>query len=539
MVIEQNHVLELTFTARTHLEDPFNSVDLSVDFTAPDGRIRSVPAFWAGEDVWKVRYSSAIVGVHSYRTYCSAPVDAGLEQSGNITVTSYTGDNPLYRHGGIGRRNEDLYLTHQDGTPFFWLADTWWMGLTTRLAWPEDFRTLLSDRVAKGFTVVQIIAGLYPDMLPFDERGKNEAGFPWDESFHCINPAYFDMADRRIACLVEHGITPCIVGSWGFFMKFAGKTVLMRHWRNLIARWAAYPVAWCVAGEANMAFYDETVSEEDHLKQSRRDWNDMTVHIRQTDPFGRLVTIHPTQNGHEQIEDETLLDLDMLQTGHGGPTSIVPTMLQVRKAVERRKLPVINSEACYEGICGSSYADVQRYLFLSNIFLGACGHTYGANGIWQLNAIGHPYGVSPHGAHWGNMPWQEAYQLPGSLHIGLCKQYLTRFDWWRFEPHPEWVEQPCSGEAMDGHFAVGIPGEVRLIFKPNFGGDFWGAIEIRHIEPNVIYHAERMNPITGEVTGLGPVTPDESGTWRTPRIDAFQDWIFTLIADKAGLHGNA
>ncbi len=60
-----------------------------------------------------------------------------------------------------------------------------------------------------------------------------------------------------------------------------------------------------------MAFCDEAVSEEDHLKQSRRDWNDMTVHIRQTDPFGRLVTIHPTQNGHEQIEDETLLDLDI------------------------------------------------------------------------------------------------------------------------------------------------------------------------------------------------------------------------------------
>jgi hypothetical protein len=220
----------------------------------------------------------------------------------------------------------------------------------------------------------------------------------------------------------------------------------------------------------------------------------------------------------------------MLQTGHGGPISLVPSMQQIMTAVARRKLPVINSEACYEGICGSSYADVQRYLFLSNIFLGACGHTYGANGIWQLNAIGRPYGVSPHGAHWGSLPWQEACHLPGSLHIGQCKQYLTRFDWWRFEQHPEWVENPCSGNALDGHFAVGIPGEVRLIFKPNFGGDFWGAIEIRGIEPGSCYRAERMNPITGVVTDLGPVTQDEAGTWRTPRIDAFQDWIFALIA---------
>ncbi len=206
MVIEQNHVLELTFAGRTHLDDPFNTVDLSVDFTAPNGRTLRVPAFWSGGDVWKVRYSSAIVGVHSCRTDCTccrSTVDAGLEQSGNITVTPCTGDNPLYRHGAVNRRNDDLYLTHQDGEPFFWFADTWRMGLTTRLAWPEDFQVLLSDRVAKGFSVVQVIAGLYPDMLPFDEQGRNEAGFLWDESIHRTNPAYFDMADRRIACLVD------------------------------------------------------------------------------------------------------------------------------------------------------------------------------------------------------------------------------------------------------------------------------------------------------------------------------------------------
>lgn len=148
-------------------------------------------------------------------------------------------------------------MRHRDGTPFFWLADTWWMGLTTRLAYPEDFETLAEDRRRKGFTVVQIVAGLYPDMLPFDERGKNEGGFPWDEQFTQINPLYFDMADRKIISLIEHGITPCIVGSWGFYMKFAGKEALKRHWQYLIARWAAYPVVWCVAGEANMAFYDE------------------------------------------------------------------------------------------------------------------------------------------------------------------------------------------------------------------------------------------------------------------------------------------
>lgn len=52
------------------------------------------------------------------------------------------------------------------------------MGLCKQLHWPGEFQTLLSDRVAKGFSLVQIVAGLYPDMPAFDERRANEAGFP-------------------------------------------------------------------------------------------------------------------------------------------------------------------------------------------------------------------------------------------------------------------------------------------------------------------------------------------------------------------------
>jgi hypothetical protein len=66
---------------------------------------------------------------------------------------------------------DDLrHFAYADGSPFFWLGDTWWMGLTKRLTWPEDFQQLTADRRAKGFTVIQIVAGLYPDMPAFDER---------------------------------------------------------------------------------------------------------------------------------------------------------------------------------------------------------------------------------------------------------------------------------------------------------------------------------------------------------------------------------
>ena len=37
-----------------------------------------------------------------------------------------------------------------------------------------------------------------PDMPERDPRGANEAGFPYDEGYTQVNPAYFDMADLRI-----------------------------------------------------------------------------------------------------------------------------------------------------------------------------------------------------------------------------------------------------------------------------------------------------------------------------------------------------
>ena len=103
--------------------------------------------------------------------------------------------------------------------------------------------------------MIQIIAGLYPDMPAFDRRGANEAGYPWGADYARINPKYFDMADLRIQELVNRGLVPCIVGCWGYFLGFMGLPKIKQHWRNIVARWGAYPVMWCLAGEGTMPYY--------------------------------------------------------------------------------------------------------------------------------------------------------------------------------------------------------------------------------------------------------------------------------------------
>lgn len=213
---EANLMVEIPFTAARPHDDPFKNVDLEVVFIDPTGTQKSVPAFWAGGKTWKVRYASALAGMHHYRTQCSDAEDAGLHAiKGEVEINPYTGTNPLYRHGPIRVAADHRHCEHLDGTPFFWLGDTWWKGLCKRMTW-EGFQELTADRKAKGFSVVQIVCGVYPDEGLFEPRWENEAGKPYEtRDFSVVNPAYFEYSDRRLQHLVNAGIVPAIVGGWG------------------------------------------------------------------------------------------------------------------------------------------------------------------------------------------------------------------------------------------------------------------------------------------------------------------------------------
>ena len=531
--ISCNQVSEWSFISSRDYGDPFNDLGVAAVFTHESGREYLVPGFWAGGNVWKVRFAPSESGRYSYTTICSESDDADLNgQRGEFNATPYTGPNALLRHGRLRASDNKRYFEHADGTPFLWLADTWWMGLTRRLEWPNGFQTLALDRVKKGFSVAQIVAGLYPDMPEFDERGANEAGFPWDAGYGRINPEYFDYADRRIEYLVDLGIVPCIVGCWGYFIKFMGIEQMKKHWLYLIARYGAYPVVWCLAGEAAMPYYMSEDKAADRRFQIEG-WTELAEYVRAADPHHNLITIHPTDQGRNQVSDPSLLDFDMLQTGHGDRASLPNTINTVTEAYAREpRMPFIDSEVCYEGIGEACRQEVQRLMFWSCMLSGAAGHTYGANGIWQVNTREKPYGPSPHGSSWGDTPWEDAYQLPGSGNLGIGKRLLERYEWWRFEPYPEWVEPHWTKENYFAPYAAGIPGKVRFIFFPL---SWWGIGTIKCIEPEADYSACLFNPSTGEETQIGPVTPDANGDWELPLgnppwkvMPIYRDWVLVL-----------
>jgi Protein of unknown function (DUF4038) len=367
------------------------------------------------------------------------------------------------------------------------------------------------------------VAGLYPDMPPFDSRGANEAGFPWQPDFTRVNPAYFDMADLRIQHLVDRGLVPCVVGCWGYFLPKMGVPKIEQHWRYLVARWGAYPVVWCLAGEGTMPDYLSEHKEQEAAAQ-KRGWTEVARYVRRIDPYHRPISIHPSQNSRDSLDDPAVLDFDMLQTGHNDRASLPNTVRQVTGSLTREpKMPVLDAEPCYEGILEAGREEVQRLLFWACFLSGAVGHTYGANGLWQLNTATQPFGPSPHGRSWGDLPWERAYQLPGSQQLGLAKSLLLRYPWWKFEPHPEWVEPRWNQNDYILPYAAGIPGTVRIIYTPAR----WDLPQVVGIEHRK-YSAFLFNPVTGKQHDLGRVSSDQNGAWRPPVPPIVQDWVMVL-----------
>jgi hypothetical protein len=540
LVGTQNRPFEIAFESQAVYGDIFQEVDLDVVFSGEDGETWRVPAFWSGQGSFRVRFAAPRAGLYHWTSECTNPSDAGLHgRRGDLRILPKEGPSPLFRHGRLRVSSSGRTLEHADGTPFLWLADTWWMGMTSRLDWPDGFRRLVADRVQKGFNAVQIVVGPLPDFnattSTWDPQQANDAGWPWEEGFKRINPSYFDHADLKIAYMVEQGLLPCIVGMWGYYLPFMGLDRCRRHWRYLVARYGAYPVAWCLAGECTMPTYEHhgTDEYERDRKMQVDGWTEIARDLRALDPFHNPATIHPTceTSGRLSLLDGSLVDFDMLQTGHSSYLSLLPSLEALRNATDcAPRIPVLNAEVNYEGILGGSKDEVQRYLFWANLLEGACGFTYGAQGIWAMNDRNAPY----HGStgSWGDGFWQDAMHAPGSGHVGLGARILRTFPWWRLRPSEE------TAAVSEGHSfsLVGrIPGELVVAYLPcnclpldALGNQRnWGRPFPIRIESDASYTATYLNPRTGERIPIGEVVA-EKGSWQPPVKPTMEDWVLMM-----------
>ncbi len=76
----------------------------------------------------------------------------------------------------------------------------------------------------EGFTVVQIVAGLYPDMPPFDPRaGAETTPASLGKDYKRIRPEYFTTRPiRNCSTSSAKAFRPAWWAAWGYFMPWMG-----------------------------------------------------------------------------------------------------------------------------------------------------------------------------------------------------------------------------------------------------------------------------------------------------------------------------
>lgn len=411
-------------------------------FVATDGSTRARVRTHLGGD-YAVRISGEPEPFTRWRVHAERPPTAPL----------------LHRNG---RR-----LVDEAGEPFFWLADTWWFALCDRVS-ETELRALARRRVDQGFSVVQVVAGLFPEVEAYEDLGELGGRWPWAPGLTEIESRWWDDADRRLTLIIETGLTPAVVGAWSYYLLDLGPERMREHWREVIARWAAFPVVWCVAGEAGLPHYPQLdePSLNTTVDELSAGWRAITTEVAALDGYRNLRTVHPCPafahySSTDAIGDADDLDLIWLQTGHADRSSVPDSIAALeRELAAEHGLPVINSEVCYEGIAGGSSATLQRFLFFAHLLSGATGHTYGAQGLWAFRRA---EDRGP-GIMWGDSTWQEAAALPGSAQLGRCAALLRSLDWTALTPAPDALSVHASPEQRLLPYAARIGSDLIAYF---------------------------------------------------------------------------
>jgi len=518
------------------LELPADGAAYAELLDCPGGAVR-LPVFVRGDGSVRLRYTVPEAG--AFRICMKDAAGRELSVTSFRAATAPPDATALQRHGRIGVAEDRSHLRHRDGTPFFWLGEACWHALSGRLSF-DDFCEIVAYRRAQGFTVLGLSTGFFCDLMPEgDERCANDAGMPWDRERDCLNRAWFDLADRRLLHIVEAGLVPMLIPAWAWWVRFLGEDRIRAVIDECVARWAALPLIWCVCGELQLPYHATVDEREDARRFQREAWQRLAYHLRAGDPFHNPISAHPHACGNgradEAVDDPSVFDFNMLQGGHGDITAAQRSLDRARAAVadESELRPIVQGEACFEGMFARCGAASQRLLFWGQMLGGVAGVMYGADGLWQVNGEDVPFGASAEGCAWGNMPWRDCLRLPGAEQMAVGKRILERYDWWRLRPHREWLHIQENDRNLDAPCAMaGMPGELRIGYLGYPQAPWLPAPIVCGLEPGVRYHARFADPITGDFVDLGRVEADDVGNWPVPHPPIMQDWVVILEAES-------
>lgn len=434
-----------------------------------------------------------------------------------------------FSKGRLKVSDNQRYLVHQDGTPFFWLGDTAWE-LFHRLSKPEADQ-YLQHRAKQGFTVVQAVALAEIDGL---NTPNAEGAVPLENNDPAKpNEAYFKHVDYIIDKAAENGIVIALLPTWGdkVFKDKWGKGPEIFNVSNAAAfgEWIGNRyknrenVVWVLGGD----------------RTPRNDSDDVKVWRMMAEGIARgtggndhaLMSFHPQPNGltmggsSNWFHNDSWLDFNMLQNGHCRDEITYDKIAFVynKKPVK----PVLDAEPIYEDhpVCfnaadlGTSNAyDVRKYAYL-DLFAGAFGHTYGCHDVWQMYDKNREPLNGPH------LPWHEALDLPGARQMTYVRRLMESRPMLERVPDQSLVEENNNGPANRVQATRGK--DYAFIYVSTGTPVTVHAGKITGKE----FSAHWYDPRKGEATKIGNFPNEGKHQFKAPTSGYGKDWV--LILDDA------
>lgn len=362
-----------------------------------------------------------------------------------------------WRHGRLEVADGGRFLQHEDGTPFFWQADTIWL-LLTRLTL-EEVEEYFADRSGKGFNVAQVMvihslgSATLDGRLPFVDGDVTLPDTrPADPGAGLTGPSFWEHMDAVVEIAERWGFYLALVPIWGSNVKrgdlSADDVATYGAW--LARRYRHRPnIVWLNGGDI-------------HGTERMHVWRALGAALRRHDPTS-LITFHPFGRCQSStwFHDEHWLDFNMIQSGHRdydqvweadpatwkGPDSWRYVEQDYQRYPAR---PTLDGEPCYEDIPRGLHdpvhglwqrEDARRFAYWA-VFAGAAGHTYGQSAVIQV----HKPGYRP--AYGNTQTWREGMAAPGSSDLQHLQRLLLSHD-----------------------YLARIPDQTVIVGDPGFGKD--------------------------------------------------------------------
>ena len=117
---EQWTTLEITLTSKTDYENPYKDVAVWADFTNQKDDTIKRPAFWDGDNIWKIRFTSPdTISTWKWLSYASNEQDLGLHgATGAVSAKPYSGDNQLLANGLLKMAKGNRNVIQHSGKSF-------------------------------------------------------------------------------------------------------------------------------------------------------------------------------------------------------------------------------------------------------------------------------------------------------------------------------------------------------------------------------------------------------------------------------------